>query len=127
MAVVLHEGKSIQRREHTVYTTLCGRSSGRVVDGMNIAERPEQVSCKLCIRKRADLDNAMANVVHVEIWRDGHRVHGITGSLDYVLHGIDEYERASNFEAAVAYRRNRFYELTKIRDLGRPQGDGRGH
>lgn len=51
MAVVLHEGRQVQRRQHTVLTTLCGRSSNRVADGMNIADSRDAVTCKFCLRQ----------------------------------------------------------------------------
>lgn len=47
---VLHKGKQVQRQAHTIFSTLCGRSNARSRDGMNIADKPEQVTCKLCLR-----------------------------------------------------------------------------
>lgn len=34
----------------TTYTTACGRTNIRSVDGMNIADSDRMVSCKFCLR-----------------------------------------------------------------------------
>lgn len=35
---------------HT-YMTLCGRSSSKSMDGMNVADTENEITCKLCIKK----------------------------------------------------------------------------
>lgn len=47
---VQHAAKSIQRKDHVVTTTLCGRMNARTRDGMNIASERSQVTCKFCLR-----------------------------------------------------------------------------
>jgi hypothetical protein len=49
--MVLHQGRQIARKSHTVYTTLCGSMNARCADGMNIANTRAEVTCKHCLRK----------------------------------------------------------------------------
>ncbi len=49
-----HQSLIIERAGDLRIThTLCGRESGQSDDGMNIAERPEDVTCKFCLKLRA--------------------------------------------------------------------------
>lgn len=47
--MVLHQSNIILLPDRTIYTTLCGRQNAKSHDGMNIAAKREQVTCKLCL------------------------------------------------------------------------------
>lgn len=46
---VLHHSMIILRTDRTIYTTLCGRMNAKSRDGMNIANKREEVTCKFCL------------------------------------------------------------------------------
>lgn len=51
---VLHASRQVVKRSGaTLTTTLCGRMSGKSVDGMNIADTPGEVTCKICLLLQA--------------------------------------------------------------------------
>lgn len=54
----LHASKIIKRANYTRTTTLCGRMNAASQDGMNIADDPRNVSCKLCLKKLATTRSA---------------------------------------------------------------------
>ncbi len=49
----LHQGVIHERGGVRVTKTMCGRENAKSTDGMNIAERPEDVTCKFCLKLRA--------------------------------------------------------------------------
>lgn len=52
MAMVQHKDKRVDLRNGAVrYTTLCGRTNSRSIDGMNIADTDAEVTCKFCLAK----------------------------------------------------------------------------
>ena len=50
--MILHSGVMFKNRfGGNTTTTLCGRMNAKTPDGMNIADRPEDVTCKFCLKK----------------------------------------------------------------------------
>lgn len=51
--MVTHAAKTFRRHGGIVTTSVCGRINRASADGMNIAEKPELVTCKFCLRRLA--------------------------------------------------------------------------
>jgi hypothetical protein len=53
--MIQHASKIIHHANRTVYTTVCGRMNAKSQDGMNIAEKKSDVTCKFCLKRLAAL------------------------------------------------------------------------
>ena len=96
---------------------------GCTVEGDAIASARLQVTCQGCLERMQAIEQAMKSVMRVELWRQDECIGAITGNMDYVLGGLEMFERASGFTPTIAYRRMPDGTLVRFRELGRPGDD----